>query len=588
MEVQLYVYDLTRGMARTMSASLLGIHLDAVYHTSLVFNGVEYFFGRGIHTMRPPATTHHGRPMEIISMGTTHLPMDTILEYLESLREIYSPESYDLFAHNCNNFTNDFSMFLVGKGIPDHITNLPKRVLDTPIGQMLKSQIDASMREITQAPVLSTGRPSAPAADGLRGSPTDGSASAATSQNATISPQKSSTRGSVIHVKDRSTLETHLKSVSRTAATIFFTSSTCNPCKMAYPMFDRLAEQHPEALFVKVDINSARDIAMQYQIRATPTFVTFSRGTRHGVWSGADPNLLKANVESLIQQTFPAHPHALLKVPTLQHGSLRPVTYAKTPPLDKLTAKLGNAASASEITALKTFVERRSGDSKEATLPDLKSVGNVYQKKVLALPLEVRFAAVDLLRCTLVDARVGGFFAEEQSPQTIPAVIRHVNGLHDCPHNLRLVTLHLACNLFISPLCVKEILRPSSGSNMAPLLNQLINSSVLDASHLTTRAAGASLAFNLAGANYRMRREDAQDGLAESEQVELAASLLEALIKEDNSDVAKALLLALGYLLYYASQDGEIMDLAKALDAKETLSECKVHAVLAKEVASLV
>lgn len=33
MDVQLYVYDLTRGMARLMSRGLLGIQIDAVYHT---------------------------------------------------------------------------------------------------------------------------------------------------------------------------------------------------------------------------------------------------------------------------------------------------------------------------------------------------------------------------------------------------------------------------------------------------------------------------------------------------------------------------------------------------------------------------
>ncbi|KAK1809806.1 hypothetical protein LTR12_015832 [Friedmanniomyces endolithicus] len=144
MEIQLYVYDLTNGMARSMSRAYLGIQIDAVYHTALVFNNIEYFFGAGVQTCRPGAT-HHGRPMEIIPMGTTQLPLDVVLDYLESLKDVYTPESYNLFAHNCNNFTNDFSMFLLGKGIPNHITSLPKRVLDTPFGQMLRPQIDASM-----------------------------------------------------------------------------------------------------------------------------------------------------------------------------------------------------------------------------------------------------------------------------------------------------------------------------------------------------------------------------------------------------------------------------------------------------------
>lgn len=74
-----------------MSASLLGIQIDAVYHTALVFGGIEYFFGGGVQTSYPGAT-HHGKPMEVISMGKTDLPIEVILEYLESLKAIYTME----------------------------------------------------------------------------------------------------------------------------------------------------------------------------------------------------------------------------------------------------------------------------------------------------------------------------------------------------------------------------------------------------------------------------------------------------------------------------------------------------------------
>lgn len=74
-----------------MSASLLGIQIDAVYHTALVFGGIEYFFGAGVQTSYP-ASTHHGRPMEIVHMGTTNLPLEIILEYLDSLKAIYTAE----------------------------------------------------------------------------------------------------------------------------------------------------------------------------------------------------------------------------------------------------------------------------------------------------------------------------------------------------------------------------------------------------------------------------------------------------------------------------------------------------------------
>jgi desumoylating isopeptidase 1 len=41
--------------------------------------------------------------METIALGRTELPLELILDYLDSLKEVYTPESYDLFLHNCNN-----------------------------------------------------------------------------------------------------------------------------------------------------------------------------------------------------------------------------------------------------------------------------------------------------------------------------------------------------------------------------------------------------------------------------------------------------------------------------------------------------
>ncbi|KAH9834260.1 Desumoylating isopeptidase 1 [Teratosphaeria destructans] len=571
MEVELYVYDLTHGMARQMSRQFLGIQIDAVYHTSLVFGGIEYFFGAGVQTCYA-GQTHHGHPMEKILLGSTNLPLETILEYLESLKQIYTPESYDLFAHNCNNFSNDFAMFLVGRGIPDHITSLPARVLETPFGQMLKPQIDASMRQVTQAPVPAQNVPTQPTTNGTTAHKTESTVD-------TSSP----THGSVVNVTDLPSLERHLKGAQATVSTVFFTSSTCAPCRLAYPTYDSLAEQYPQALFVKADINYAQDVASRYQIRATPTFMTFVKGTKTDEWSGADPSLLKSNVERAIQQAFPPHPHTLMSVPTLQFGSMKPVVYAKVPPLDKLIAKLGSSGQQQEFAALKQFVEKRTQDPREATLPALAQLS--FADKILTLPLDVRFAAVDLLRCAMVDPRVSGFYAEQLGHATVATIIRSVNENHATPHNLRLVTLHLACNLFTSPLFVAEILK--SGNDLITLIVQLITTSLLDATHPTTRVAAASLAFNIATANYRIRREEGEEALADGEQVELAASLLETLGEENNPDASKALLLALGYLVYCAPRDGELMDLCKALDAKATVGAVKGQETLAKEIEGL-
>jgi hypothetical protein len=65
--------------------------MDAIYHTSIVLNGVEYYFGQGIQTSAP-GSTHHGQPMEVVNLGITELPRDVIEEYLGSLATIYTPE----------------------------------------------------------------------------------------------------------------------------------------------------------------------------------------------------------------------------------------------------------------------------------------------------------------------------------------------------------------------------------------------------------------------------------------------------------------------------------------------------------------
>ena len=74
----------------------LGTYIDAVYHTSVVIGGSEFYYGHGIQ-LSLPGQTHHGEPMEKVAMGTTALPDEIIIEYLESIKSIYLPEAYDLF-----------------------------------------------------------------------------------------------------------------------------------------------------------------------------------------------------------------------------------------------------------------------------------------------------------------------------------------------------------------------------------------------------------------------------------------------------------------------------------------------------------
>ncbi|KYN35593.1 PPPDE peptidase domain-containing protein 2 [Trachymyrmex septentrionalis] len=146
--VELYIYDLTKGMAAMMSQILIAVvnlqflfagrQLDGIWHTAIVAYGREYFFGpAGIQSVRPGGTELRD-PQRVEKLGETYLPYSVFLEYINGLgTSTFAPGTYNLFKHNCNSFTEEVSNFLVGKGIPKYILDLPEEILQTPIGQAL-------------------------------------------------------------------------------------------------------------------------------------------------------------------------------------------------------------------------------------------------------------------------------------------------------------------------------------------------------------------------------------------------------------------------------------------------------------------
>ncbi|KAF7647726.1 hypothetical protein LDENG_00167750 [Lucifuga dentata] len=142
--VKLYIYDLSKGMARQLSPLMLGRQLDGIWHTAVVVHGQEFFFmGDGISSC-PPGGTVLGEPDSIADLGNTEVTEELFQQYLSSLGEsTYSNGSYNLFEHNCNTFSNEVAQFLTGNKIPPHITDLPSEVLSTPFGQALRPLLDS-------------------------------------------------------------------------------------------------------------------------------------------------------------------------------------------------------------------------------------------------------------------------------------------------------------------------------------------------------------------------------------------------------------------------------------------------------------
>lgn len=48
----------------------------------------------------------------------TSVPQGIVEEYVDEMRQVFTPEAYNLFQNNCNNFSNELSTFLTGQGIP--------------------------------------------------------------------------------------------------------------------------------------------------------------------------------------------------------------------------------------------------------------------------------------------------------------------------------------------------------------------------------------------------------------------------------------------------------------------------------------
>eukprot|EP01023_Acetabularia_acetabulum_P021110 TRINITY_DN2104_c0_g1_i10.p2 TRINITY_DN2104_c0_g1~~TRINITY_DN2104_c0_g1_i10.p2 ORF type:complete len:188 (+),score=28.16 TRINITY_DN2104_c0_g1_i10:162-725(+) len=144
--VKLHIYDLSMGLAKSMSQSFLGKQIDAIYHTGVVVGNMEYYFGAGIQRA-PAGQTPFGTPMEVMHLGETLVTEDIIQEFIEELRPRFSQQTYNLMNNNCNNFSDEFASFLVGTGIPDHIVSLPAEVAATPMGAMLLSNFQPPMEQ---------------------------------------------------------------------------------------------------------------------------------------------------------------------------------------------------------------------------------------------------------------------------------------------------------------------------------------------------------------------------------------------------------------------------------------------------------
>ncbi|XP_062118054.1 TPR repeat-containing thioredoxin TDX [Humulus lupulus] len=104
--------------------------------------------------------------------------------------------------------------------------------------------------------------------------------------------------GEVIGIHSIGEMETKLNAASKTSrlAILYFTATWCGPCRFISPLYVNLAGKYPKVVFLKVDIDEARDVAARWDISSVPTFFFVRNGKEIDKVVGADKNALENKI----------------------------------------------------------------------------------------------------------------------------------------------------------------------------------------------------------------------------------------------------------------------------------------------------
>lgn len=59
---------------------------------------------------------------------------------------------------------------------------------------------------------------------------------------------------------------------------IDFFASWCGPCQMLAPSIDKLANEHPEAKILKIDVDAYPSLAAQFNVQSIPSLFVVKKG----------------------------------------------------------------------------------------------------------------------------------------------------------------------------------------------------------------------------------------------------------------------------------------------------------------------
>ena len=91
---------------------------------------------------------------------------------------------------------------------------------------------------------------------------------------------------SLIHVTKDNFDE--IKASSKPVLLDFF-ATWCGPCRMIAPLIEQIADEHPEYVIAKIDVDEEPELAQTFGIQSIPTLVVIKNGEVVNTATGARP-----------------------------------------------------------------------------------------------------------------------------------------------------------------------------------------------------------------------------------------------------------------------------------------------------------
>ncbi|KAG0236709.1 hypothetical protein BGW42_002871 [Actinomortierella wolfii] len=98
-------------------------------------------------------------------------------------------------------------------------------------------------------------------------------------------------------ISSTSELNSQFTAAGSKLVVIDFYATWCGPCKHLAPILEALERKHTTTVFLKVDVDQARDCASQYSVTAMPTIVFVKGRSEVGRVVGADASKIQALIK---------------------------------------------------------------------------------------------------------------------------------------------------------------------------------------------------------------------------------------------------------------------------------------------------